>query len=791
MEKQLINIYNGKTEIKKIQSKKDRDYFIKGFNTSGKSCFNITKKVSYDDIIYYDIETVNLGVDYKKVLSYNPLDLRKNILKSFSLLIPKNKFFIKQMKEVKKLVGSNKLIDDKKNRGAIHLGEKNENYFTLFIANDNNSSFLLETLILCFNLFSRKSHHKKTDNKTSSTLKIIGFNNNKFDDLIFKHYKGFNLFIDNVNKVNKIQLPLVGHTLNIESHDLRNVSKHFGGYSLKQVGEQIKLPKLEITDNKNKSFKDIVITNINYNNRDNEIVYRFLKFLNEDMGIYQTNISNYARKFFYNKMFEVLKVNSIQVSKIINGFTLFGGRTEPYINLKTSNDTIIKYVDFNSLYPSSRVVLDMVKGVIKEKIDTEGKKQLIYDYKLNKVLIPGQFNYTMEKIKNFYITKIFNKSGFNYLELQELYRSIDKNFYLGKFKIKNIANEFIDFVELIENFFPFVSKIKGKSSFSFKENVEYEIGFYELMFLPLFDFEIISLYKMDKGDDELKELLSSMYSERKEMKKDGNKLEKLIKLQLNAGGYGIYATKNIESELILDNRKIETLNNFSLNYKNRDKKEIWTELKDNGIGFTDNKDIFNIKNIGDNYYIEKEKSGKKWTSNSISVKALNIVSNSRFMMYSIYLDYIFSREEEERKLKNIKIFYTDTDSLFCDVSLFERMKNNGLIGDKMGQLKDELPNHTIKKLLCFAPKTYEYIYEDEKGEQTIKRIFKGTGDDIKKEIISQSVKTDFRDNKIIRTALDPDNIQKRYLENNIFKNKFGVSEELKSEWETYEKDFKK
>jgi hypothetical protein len=751
MKKNVINLNNGNVEEKEIIVKQTSAYKIKGFDNKGRSNFQLSKQLEYQNTIVYDIETVQIGVDYNKLHKFQTLDLSNNILYSYSLLIPKT--FKKNVEILKRRYGKNYINEEK--REVLNIEEK-EDYFLFYYANDLNTSKSLNMLIECLYLLGKKSHTKK-----ETHLKIIGFNNNKFDDLIFKHIHDCNIFTDTKNKINKLIIPLFNTSLRITSYDSKDLSKNFGAFNLSALGKQVGLEKLEIADEKNKNFVDMVNTNILYNNRDNEIVYKFIKFMNEEMGIYQTNVAGWTRKYFYSKVFDKLKIDSITVDKKINRFKLFGGRTEAYSYLQTKD---IKYIDYNSLYTSSAVCLDMATGTRRMEYEKE-----VYDFNLTNVIATQDFQELLIMTEQF----LMNNSKFSYVDLAKQYTS--NYFYMGKFKITGINPYFIDKVELIEFFFPFVSKIQEKSSFSFDTDIIYEISFYEILFLALFTYEIVELYAVDKGEDILKEEKIKIYEDRKILKEQGNKLEKLEKLKLNSG-YGIFATKNIENQIILDTRQIKTLDDITANFENKDKKEVWEFMKSKNYMFSFGIDTFDIKNIGDNYYTVKEISGQKWTGNSIPIIGLNIVSNARFMMYCIYLDYILNMKAS---LKNIEIYYTDTDSLFCSQRVFDRLKEVNLVGNELGQLKDEYPNDTITKLECFAPKTYEYTLNNE----TTKRVFKGTGTELNKLIISQSVKMKY--SEINRDALNPEKIQKRVLEGNLFINKFGISKDLITHWEDF------
>jgi len=758
------NLYTNMIEEKEIKEVSN-NYFIRGFNSKGKTNFNSdSQTLKYNEIIYYDIETIKIGEKINKEdTEYKALNLSNNIMYSFSLLIPKNTF----KRGIKKIKSEFSNVINEDNKYSFNLEER-ENYYLLFYYNEDTK----KTLEILINLFIKLRNNKK------DSLKVIGFNNNGFDDLIFKHFKSlslenieeteqFNLFRNEAQKTNRTIIKLNDKdNLMVNFYDSRNLSKNFGLNNLKSVGTYIKLEKLEIFEKSN-NFNDMLEVYKNYNNRDNEIVYYFMKEIN-NLGIYETNIASWSRKYFYNIMFKKLEVKNITVSQSVNKFNLFGGRTESYVNKIFNTENEIKYIDFNSLYTSSRVVLDIVKGVKSEDNET-------YDYKMVKY---ETFNYIDSILRKIRIDLYKNESkDYTYKTLEKIYNKATNNFFMLKVRLKGINKLFKNKEDFIKFYFPFVRKEKGKSSFSFSDNEIYEISFYEVIFLSMFDYEIIECYEMEKGEDLLKEDLINIYENRKVLKKEEDKRERLEKLKLNSG-YGIYCTKIKESELIQDKRIINNLNHL-LNTKDKTNIEVnesIEERKQFNLLYSDMRDTFDIKRLGSDYFKVNQNITKKWTNNSIPLIGLNIVSNSRFMLYSIFLDYIMNNKTNE-----YKIYYTDTDSLFCDIEIFERLKEVNLIGNELGQLKDELPNETITELKTFAPKTYIYKYLNSDNELIVKKTFKGTGTVFKRTIITQSIKQDF--NIIERIALNPKTEQKRYLENNIFYNHFGISEELERVWE--------
>ncbi|MFK7779863.1 MAG: hypothetical protein QM490_01840 [Candidatus Gracilibacteria bacterium] len=731
----------------------NKQYSVRGFNKQGVTNFSTAKQnVKFDDIIYYDIETVKIGQKFDNETFAN-LNLTYNIMYSFSLLIPKTKLFTAHINHLKQYYNNE---FSEANKKIIDIQEK-EDYYLLFLYSENTNNNLFDLVEILIRLRNR-----------NNLVKVIGFNNNKFDDLIFKHLDNYNLFRNEKDKYNKLVIYLDNDKeVKINLYDIRDLSKTFRLNSLKDVGEYIGLDKLEIIDEKVKGFKEQANKYIEYNNRDNEILYYFLKDVNDDLAIFETNVARWSRKYFYHKMFEKLDVKFINSNGYINNFTLFGGRTEAYTHLSKN----CKYIDFNSLYTSSRVVLDVVKPVIDEKIDKRGVKVKRANYFLSKLDMKSRIK---SLITSFKIDLVENEvTNFTYLNLSKIYDKYSNDkFFMLNVKIKGIEELFEDKETLLKFYFPFVRKYKGKSTFSYSEDTIYEISFYEIIFLAFFDFEIIEAYSIGKGEDVLKDELVDIYENRKILQSNEDKKEALEKLKLNSG-YGIYATRNRTSELILDDRLIKGLDKFlnrDENTLNYELKETIDNLEDN-VYFSFGLEKFKVKIIGSEYFKITETEGKKWTDNSIPVLALNIVSNSRFMLYSLMLDYLMNSDN-----LSLKIHYCDTDSLFCDEDIYTRLKELDLIGNNLGQLKDELPDNKITELKCFAPKTYTYKLDD----GTEKKVYKGTGANERRTVVAQSLKMKF--NSFDRTALRPNQEQKRVLVDNIFYNKFGTSEKLVEVW---------
>jgi len=73
-----------------------------------------------------------------------------------------------------------------------------------------------------------------------------------------------------------------------------------------------------------------------------------------------------------------------------------------------------------------------------------------------------------------------------------------------------------------------------------------------------------------------------------------------------------------------------------------------------------------------------------------------------------------------KTLEGYNIFYTDTDSLFTDKPLPQN-----LVGDDIGQMKDELKGRVIKRALFLGNKKYIFQYYNEKGKLITVSVFSG------------------------------------------------------------------
>jgi len=693
------------------------------YNIKKSRNINQSKNLEFDKSIYFDIETASWNSDFHNISNLNITSLIT--ITSFTFLIPisifKKSNFNKYMEY---------LIEFKKLDGAVYNLQKFAEYYTFSYYSENK----ILTLDSYYHFFYYFSNIRKQN-------RFVGFNSNKFDVLILKHknlkfeYQKYNnTLISNI----KLDLPYSSNTpiKRVKFLDLIGVSKMFGGYNLKKLGQLIGLNKL---DNDNFNSIDEFLK---YNIRDVEILFEFTKMLNQKFDFFENNAASFSRKYYLKTIFDKYEnIEAIKCDKKINKFDVYAARTEPYIHkIKNDENNEIKYIDVNSLYTSARVKLDMV--------DFEIKEDEIY-YKLNNV--NNKHKSILElKIRNL-LSYFLTNNDFDYVKLNDLYNQNFSIFYMGFVKIKGFRDELTkQQIQRLKHYFPFTLKKYGRSNFQFFENEIYQITFYEFLFLSFFDFEIIEIYSIKKGNDILKDKLIEIY----ELRKKNKDLKLYYKLLLNIG-FGIWITKNHKSEFIPDqNIQSKLLKLF-------DKEN---ELM-NKMYIKDKNQIYKIKQIGRDFY-KLQINNQKWINKSIPILGLNIVSNARFFMYSFFLNDIFTSD------KNLNIYYTDTDSFFCSEKFFEKIQNMGFIGNDLGQFKDEGEQDNYKVLECefYAPKSYLYKKLNfDNDEIEIDKHFKGTGKELSKKVILQNYRKNFT--IINKIAFNYLTAQKRTIKMNIFYNK--------------------
>jgi hypothetical protein len=759
--------------MEKQQNKPTKKRIEYNFNCSA---FKPTGELdlSKNNLGFYDLETAP-----KDAQEWGDqfLDIRTIGIVSFCVAIPKQ-WFTKSFK------------DFVRSTALTYTQREIENKKYIFIMRyDEDRSRCFEELCNVFSYCMPKRNKQKRF--------IAGFNNNSFDDLIFHNmifpnYAGNGLeFVerknDDILKDKKLS------SLNLV--DLKHWSKSFGLHSLKMLGKYLDFKKYD------HPFNSSIQSYLEYNMRDVEILIHFVNHLNS-LGCYKIRPSMHSRSIFSGEFANNIKgLTNISCNGLIDKFTLFGGRTEPYF-------TDVKeayYLDVNSLYPSVMSMFKYPSIYVSERQKEEyeykklenmnSKKKISLFGNINPVEVKNSLFYieiinrNINKIRRELKQKFDNKQTITPQFMINLYEKYFKILALLKVNIKSIHKDFEKYEDAIKFYFPFPFKKDGQTIFAMPEPDEpLEIQFYEVALLALFDYEIIStdsLIYRNIDDYPAKEKIQELYAKRKQLKAEKNPQEKEVKIVLNSG-YGILATKNREWETVTNKQLYDFLQQ---NYEKYDKPKrflIQITKKDkmyqyfystNEIDETikdEKEDIYKlieVKRLGENFRIKKDATNtQKYRKNTIPVYALATTSNARYFMYSLFLNSIMFVPMNCNKIADLNkdmfcklplIYYTDTDSIFTNKAYYEELKNVGFVGNDLGQIKLEYDNK-ITNLNTFAPKSYYFT----KPDGDIKMTFKGTGKILKRKIISQSIIQKFQ--VFTRTAIQPEQKQKRKLQNSIF-----------------------
>ena len=599
-------------------------------------------------------------------------------------------------------------------------------------------------------LFHVISYYDTNRNNTENTLKLIldelanvsctlvGFNNEKFDNLIIeerlKSFRNYYRYCFRDGKESRMYVA-----------DLIHWAKAYGFSNLRSIGEYLNLPKLEEWNDLD-SF-------IRYCERDTEILVHFLKSINDD-EFDSVKPATEARRIMSSEFYKALECSKVISDVSIDHVPFFGGRTEPYYAV--AEDCV--YLDFNSLYPY------VMSNFLFPKISVYESKKAGRIISSFAIALPYEKKILKDKIYDAGDV-LLTHSRCLHAFTPELCRDIYEKYirYCGclKVRLNGIREKFKEYAEQIMFYFPFPHKHGMFTLFAWPKD-EIFVEFYEILFLCFFDFEILEVMFFPLSDrfpnaDKIKE----RYYHRRELKQKKDPKEKREKIILNSS-YGIFATRNRTQELVSEGNLYAELY------------EVFKALGEPAeFEYTDGDEVFKIKVVQDKFYILADNPKRRYIKNSIPAFGIAITANARFSLYSMFLNAIFYK---------YRIFYCDTDSIFCDREMYNFLEMTHAVGDELGQMKLEKPNgdNTYPlNALFLAPKTYLLKYAD----GTVDHKFKGTGVLFSRDIISQSMKSKF--SVISRSALNPDRPQKRYLKDNKFLavSEPKVSEELKAIYE--------
>ena len=292
--------------------------------------------------------------------------------------------------------------------------------------------------------------------------------------------------------------------------------------------------------------------------------------------------------------------------------SVVGGRCMTNSNLMIVCYDILNDFDAVSLYPSAMSMMGFLKGIPKKIV---GKKSSSYDF------LKEQDGYFVEIV----INKVGIKREFPLLSF------IDDN------GVRNWSNDMI-----------------GKTMYINKTSLEDAIEFQNI------EFEVVRGYYYNEGKNEsIKEVIKTLFNERKKWKSQDNPVEMIYKLIMNSG-YGKSIMKEIETENKFFNTKESFKKYLSKNYN------YINEYTEYGNGKYKVKKIkpfnqhFNLAQVGS-----------------------EILSMSKRIMNRV----ICLAEDT-----GLKILYTDTDSIHIrdeDIkrlsSIYKNKYHKTLIGKELGQ----------------------------------------------------------------------------------------------------------
>jgi len=296
--------------------------------------------------------------------------------------------------------------------------------------------------------------------------------------------------------------------------------------------------------------------------------------------------------------------------------SLVGGRCMTRDNLKHHVTTLLQDFDAVSLYPSA---MKRLKGFLKG---------------LPKILKEDQLNYdTIKNFDGYFVEIIFNRNA-----------RINRHFPLVSFRndqsIRNFTNEFKDELITVD-----------------KTTLEDIIKFHGMR---KNDFEIIRGYYFNEGfNTKIKDTIQFLFEERLKKKKEGNPIQEVYKLLMNAS-YGKTIMKPIKTEKKIFNTEAKAMKYV---YRNTNYVSYYKRITHNKFV------VKTLKSIDDHY--SKPHVG------------CSILSMSKRIM-----NEVMCLAED----MDIEIYYQDTDSMHIEddkvnilANKFKEIYGRDLIGSNMGQ----------------------------------------------------------------------------------------------------------
>lgn len=664
----------------------------------------------WDKCLYYDVETAPYDKPFDD-LEY--LDIRRHGLTAFTVLVPKDLV-------PKRGIPYDAIVKDIMIEGVAF---KAIQYY-----NDQNKGAVQSML---FEVLDAIAKHLKR------TTYLCGFNNDHFDDLII---------LDRLSEdINRWRYHLPDDTATkLYTTDLLPWAKAYGFHKLADLGDYLGLPKL--------TGWTTLQEYLDYNIRDTEILAHFVKLLNTH-GLFALRPATEARHMISRELqhalldrygVEITRIFSDQ--RISDKIPLFGGRTEPYFAIAED----VHCLDINSLYPYVMATYEFPKIQMRHTYRERGKIYGSAEIKhLEHTCSPRmQYNIRqfLDRVGEYIRIKAKACEPITPDMLRQYFEANSPWFGVLFVKLHGIRPEWKQYEQQLLFYFPFARKSGAYTLFSYDPDATYCVQFYELTWLCFFDYEIVDAIQYPYHEQlPIADDIRALYDKRKQAKAQGDSIERAYKLLLNAG-FGILATREYIEQPITEQHELESC--LQLWRESADKQTI-TACDSEGRTFK-----IKVRTSGDipQFFKEVGDPNRRYANNTIPIYAIAITSHARFTLYTLMLNGILT---DPLIADKYRIYYVDTDSLFCSPQLAEHLQV--WIGPGLGQLKEEA---VYKHCIFLAPKSY--IAHTNDGQ--ILR-FKGTGPQLVRTIVAQSKTTEYRTYE--RQALNPDNLQKRYLSDDL------------------------
>lgn len=850
----------------------------------------ITRDLVWDEMCYYDLETATWEelqkLEGRKTSDSEIgqfLNIRKTGITSFVVLIPEK--LGKHRAEKKQITVLRPVFKTFCEKSGVEITPtviKGVNFYYLSkyvdITEDGvkRKGEMLEALTGIMEQLQQILH------RGGRSLYIAGYNNARFDDLIFDGY------LEKERLTHRLYLYDHESGENVKSRisfvDLRGWANAYGcRKGLASVGAWLGVPKLDKSRITSKeAFMD-------YNRRDVEILPLFVERINSihrQMGaacmdaltpasasryFMASALKNHLQEKYRNGKpimveqyipeppFETIEdvdehgraycrfserwlkwayeprkliehsPHLYSDTRATRNFRLFGGRTEPFEAVAENP----AYLDVNSLYPSVQASL-LFPGIVpvgndyklKEdyiileknpdniyRMDDE-KQCIVPDYKARRECRERGETFLHPIAKSTYdllrgkIREIFLEVAYEYKTItpEKLTGILSPLFLEGKLfygtakvRIDGINDNFKQREEGIKHHFPFPRRRDGFTLFSLEPGAIYDIQFYEIAYLAMFDFQFCcfqdTTYNPVQYRPEvypLKDEVLSLYSIRQAEKKKAKDtsldeqtrrtasgLELGVKIILNSG-YGIMATKN--------HGRVQRVYSNSENEKLRQKRDLQKYISDpfysdiadperhagifyqwrksgmmESFSYYEDGMWLEVKPVFGGQYFEviNLDDTALYASNTIPAWALATTSGARYTLNAYIINAGLADPSD-----GMRVYYCDTDSIMCSQTMAETLEADGCIDSAvLGKLKPEaLDKGGVRRAYFLAPKTYLLAYNN----GTVKAVFKGTGEAFERDdIVSQGLGVRFSVQS--RIALDPDRPQKRKLVDGIFR----------------------